>query len=68
MMDAGAMVESFLGKTTVEVLKGNGPPITKAWRSFILSTLLFFAFVAFANWLHHLHCGYWCNMFFGSYR
>ena len=36
------------------------------YRSATYSIALFVSFIVFANVLHHLKCGYWCAMFFGS--
>ena len=36
-------------------------------RSFVYAALLFVAFVIFAQVLHALKCGYWCNVFFGMH-
>ena len=38
---------------------------TDVVRSFCYSSALFLGFIAFANLLHSLSCGYWCEMFFG---
>ena len=38
------------------------------FRSLFLASSLFLGFVGFANLLHWLSCGYWCNMLLGSGR
>ena len=38
------------------------------FRSLFLASTLFLGFVGFANLLHWLSCGYWCNMLLGSGR
>ena len=36
-------------------------------RSFVNATLLFVAFILFAQVLHALKCGYWCHLLLGSH-
>ena len=42
------------------------PTVKDVYFSVGASLTLFVGFILFANVLHSLKCGYWCNMLFGS--
>ena len=52
----------------MQEVEGGKVGLQQVMRSLGLATALFVAFVGFANLLHALSCGFWCDMLLGSAR